>query len=320
MADFLYASVTGCSNILSVNVSDSHTAPTATATITCLNSSLDVGDSVDVDIGYTGNHSQVFSGYVKNVQRSQSPTQYEISCANAMVRAVDFFIASTNPQNPYSAQNIAAEDLIEDLMAMAGLTNFVAGNTNFTFATKGVPLEVNLVSVYDYSKFIADLLAWHIYADINGQVHFISRPPFPEGGDPSVATLSNSNLIDVAHWRSDRDLRNRVVVYGAEGVFGEAKASSPYLPSGFYKSVVVAAPTVIDTHVMAQQSANYNLAKLNRLTVGGTAVIIGDPDIVARDCVTVNKSDIGMTGKWYVFGCEHDWSREGYKTNLELRK
>jgi hypothetical protein len=71
---------------------------------------------------------------------------------------------------------------------------------------------------------------------------------------------------------------------------------------------------------MAEESAEYNLALLNRLTLGGTASIIGDSTIQARDCVTVNKSDIGMTGKWFVNGCEHSWSKDGYLTNLDLRQ
>jgi hypothetical protein len=120
--------------------------------------------------------------------------------------------------------------------------------------------------------------------------------------------------------RSDRDLRNRVVVYGAEGIYAEAKEASPYLPNGFYKTVAVSAPTVIDTQQMAEDSAAYNLEKLNRLTLGGSLSVLGNPSINARDCITVSKADIGMTGLWYVYGCEHSWGKEGYLTNLELRQ
>jgi len=320
MANYLYATATGCSGIESIVVSDSHTAPTSTATITCLSSNRDVGDNMVVNLGYVGNHNRVFEGFVKNVQRSQSPTRYEITCANAMVRAIDFFIASANPEEPYSAENISAEDLVGDLMAMAGLTSYDGDNTSFTFATNGVPLEINLVSAYDYSKFIADILAWHIYADNDGTVHFLNRPPFPQGGDPSVATLDNSNLLDVSYFRSDRDLRNRVVVYGSEGIYAVAQASSPFLPAGFFKSVVVAAPTLLTSQSLAEQTADFNLDKLNRLTIGGTATIIGDPSINCRDCVTVDKADIDMDGKFYVFGIEHAWARDGYRTSLELRQ
>lgn len=320
MADRLYGTATGCSNIESMTVSDSHSAPTASAVVRCVSSTLDVGDPISIYMGYNGSGTRTFSGYVKNVQRSQSPTMYEITAANAMVRAVDYFIVSDSPLTPYSRENISAQSLIGELMAMAGLTNYSGSSSGFTFATNGTPLEVNLTSVYDYCKFIADLLAWHIYADDNGKVWFKSRPPFPEGGDPSVATLSNTNLLDVSYWRSDRDLRNRIVVYGAEGISATASASSPYLPAGFYKSVAVAAPTVITSQSMAQSSANYNLAKLNRLTIGGSATIIGNAAINCRDCVTVNKSDIGMSGKFYVYGLEHQWSKDGFKTQMDLRQ
>ena len=320
MANQLYASITSCSGLRSITVSDSHNSATSSATIICETCSLDVGSEVSIDLGYSSNHDVVFTGYVKNIQRSQSPTLYEITCANKMIRAVDYFMVSSNPEQPFSRSNITAQALIRDVMEEAGLTNYAGSSTGFTFATKGTPVEVNLTSAYDFCKFIADLLAWHIYADNTGKVHFVNRPPFPDGGESSVATLDDSNLIAVSYGRSDRDLRNRVVVYGREGVYAEASEASPYLPAGFYKSVVIAAPTVIDDQGMAQSTADYNLEKLNRLTIGGSATIIGDSTILCRDCVTVNKSDIGMTGIFYVYGCEHDWSQEGFKTNLDLRQ
>mgnify|MGYP006921340028 CR=1 FL=1 len=318
MADTLYGSVTGCSQLESITVTDSHTAPTATATIQCQVSSLDVGDSVNVNLGYTSGHNKVFSGYVKSVKRSEQPTRYEITCANAMIRAVDYFIASSNPSQPYSKENISAEDLVKGLMQMAGLS-VSAESTNFTFATKGYPLEVNLTSVYDFCKFVAGALAWSLWANENGVVQFKPRPPYPDG-DSSVATLDNTNLVDVSYSRSDRDLRNRIVVYGSEGVFAEAKESSPYLPAGFYKTSVLAAPTLIDSEAIAQQAADYNLSLFNRLTVGGSATIYGDSSISCRDCVEVNKSDIGMNGQFYVYGIEHTWGKEGYTTSMELRQ
>jgi hypothetical protein len=286
-------------------------------------SGIDVGSAITIYLGYSdlATQNKVFSGYVKNVVKSQSPTIYEITCANAMVRAVDYFIASSDPDSPYSKKNITAEDVVKDLMAMAGLTNYDGDTSYFTFATTDTGIiEVNLVSSYDYSKFIADLIAWHVYADINGRVHFLKRDPFPQVGDVSSLTLDNSNLTDVSYWRSDRDLRNRVVVYGAADVYATAQAASSYLPVGFYKSVAVGAPDVIDNQTMAQMSADYNLVKLNRLTIGGSATIIGDSSIKCRDCVTVNKADIGMTGLWYVYGLEHSFSKDGFKSAMDLRK
>lgn len=318
MAKRLAASVTGCSGLISINVSDSYNAPTSSAVITCSNTSLDVGDSVDVFLGYSTGTSRVFSGYVKNVTLGEAPNKYEITCANAMIRAVDYFIVSTNPETPYSKENIAAEVLVGDLMAMAGLTSYAGASPGFTFATLGTPLEVNLASAYDFSKMVADLIAWHLYCDINGTIHFLNRLPFPDG-DASVATYGDGELFNVSYWTSDRDLRNRVVVYGSQGVYAEAKAASPYLPAGFYKSMA-AASFIFTDQADAQDAANYNLAKLNRLTVGGSAAIEGDPTISCRQCVDMNKADIGMTGQFFIYGCEHTWSSAGYLTNLDFRK
>jgi hypothetical protein len=319
MSNMLAATVTGCSELLSVNVSDSHGAATSTATIRCLSCGLDVGDSISVSLGYSGNTEEVFTGYVKMVTRSQQPTVYEITAANVLVRAVDYFIASTNPDQPFSRSKISAEALIGELMAMAGITNYSGQSTGFTFATKGEPVEVNLTSVYDFSKFIADTLAWHLYADVGGTVRFEDRPPYPDGGG-SVASLDGTNMLSASFYRSDRDLRNRVVVYGKTDVYAEAKASSPYLPSGFYKTVVIAAPQLISTNALASSIASYNLNKLNRLTIGGMVTAVGNPSINARSNVTVDRSAIGMSGTFYVYSCEHDWGQAGYTTIMELRQ
>jgi len=320
----LFCSATGCSGIISISATDNHGSPTSQATVQCSTvTGIDVGSAMTIYLGYSDiiTQNKVFFGYVKSVQKTEAPFQYELTCAGTMVRAVDYFIASSDPDEPYSKKNITAEAVVHDLMTMAGLTNYDGHTSYFTFATTANgELKVNLVSAYDYSKFIADLIAWHVYADNDGQVHFMKRDQFPQGGDVSVATLDNNNLTDVSYWRSDRDLRNRVVVYGSEDVFATAQAESEFLPAGFYKSMAVGAPDVIDNQTMAQMSADYNLAKLNRITIGGSATIIGDSSIKCRDCVTLDKADIGMTGLFYVYGVEHSMSADGFKTVLDLRQ
>jgi hypothetical protein len=84
--------------------------------------------------------------------------------------------------------------------------------------------------------------------------------------------------------------------------------------------VVVAAPGVIDTQGMADQAADYNLDLLNRLTQKVDLTIVGTTGIVPRTIATVTISDIGVSGKWYVYAVEHNWSKAGYTTTMELRK
>ena len=315
----LQASVTKTSGITSISVTDSHTAPTSTAMITATNTSLSLGDRVSITLGYTGNTNRVFSGYVKSVELKAAERVYTVTCSNAMIRAVDFFIASSNPDQPYTWWGVKAEKLVKDILAMAGLTNYRGANSHFTFGINN-PVEVNLTGAYDYAKFISDILAWTVFADDDGKCYFIDRKPYPTSGDKSMATLTNSNISTIQYTVSDRDLRNRVVVYGSEGIYAEAKKASPFLPAGFYKSCVIAAPGIIDSTAVAKQTANYNLAKLNRLTYKCNVTALGNPLLQCRQCVTVSKPDIGVNGKWYIYGIEHSFSKNGYLLNLELRK
>jgi hypothetical protein len=317
----LYASCTNTSNIISISVSDSHIAPTSQVTITAINTTLDIGDSVNVYLGYVGDNFKVLTGFVKNIEHSEPERKYTITCANVMTRAIDFFIASSDPENPFSRQNITAEDLIQDLLELSGLTNFDMDNTSFTFAINN-PVEVNLVGCYDYCRFLSNIIAYTLYADNDGVVHLINRRPYPVGAEAAdyTITVTGDQIIETSYEKSDHDIRNKIIVYGSAGIHKQASASSPYLPPGFYRTVVVAAPGVIDSDSMAQQAADYNLEILNRLTQKLTITMVGQTDIVPRTIADVTISDLGITGKWYVYSVTHDWSKAGYTTTMELRK
>lgn len=319
MADQLYVQVTNTGHVESVVITDSHVAPTATASIIAVNTTLNIGDTVDIYMGYSTNYALMFSGYVKNIEIKEPEMFYTITCANAMIRAVDYFIASSNPNDPFTRQNIKAEILIRDLLELAGLDDFGYDATLFTFGIN-TKVEVNLTSCYDYCRFISDILVWHLYADRNGKCWFVNRRPHVMDGDTSIANIANNTILNINKLQSDKDIRNRIVVYGSEGIHAEASASSPYLPAGFYRTAAVSAPGVIDSQEMADLSASYNLDLYNRLTYKTNVSIIGKPQIDARTCVTMNKTDMGVTGKWYVYSVEHNFSKSGYITTMDLRQ
>lgn len=306
---------------MSVSYSDSHVAPTSNVVIVAVTTSLDIGDSITVHIGYSGDNFKVLTGYVKNIEYSEPERKYTITAANVLIRAVDFFIASSDPENPFSRQNISAEDLIQDLLELSGLTSFDMENTSFTFAINN-PVEVNLTGCYDYCKFLANIIAYTLYADNDGVVHLINRRPYPVGAEPADYTIDSTDgdIIQNTYEYSDHDLRNKVIVYGSAGIHAEESEPSPYLPPNFYRTVVVAAPGVIDSQSMAQQAAEYNLELLNRLTQKVTITLAGRTGIVPRTIADVDLPGIGVTGKWYVYSVAHDWSKAGYTTTVELRK
>lgn len=300
---------------------DSHNTPTSTAQVSAISTSLDIGDSANVYIGYDTDNFKVITGYVTNIEYKEPERYYVIVIANALIRAVNFFIASSDPEAPFSRQNISAEDLIGDLLELAGLTNYAPESTSFTFAINN-PVEVNLTGDYDYCHFLANIIAFTLYADNDGQVHLINRRPYVVADEAADFTINaNSNkIIDWSYTKSDHDIRNKVIVYGSEGIFEEASASSPYLPDGFYRTVVVAAAGVIDSSGMASQAAAYNLEILNRLTQKMSITIEGRTNIFPRTIVNVTNLDSDVNGKWYVYSVEHKWDRSGYLTTIEGRK
>lgn len=319
MAQVLDCDVTGTSEVISITFQDSHVAPTSTVTITAISTNLDIGDEVEVELGYVGDTFLVLTGFVKNVEYKEPEREYSITCSNVLARAIDFFIASDNPDEPFSRQNITAEDLIGDLLELAGITDYDPDPTSFTFAINN-PVEVNLTPCYDYCHFLADIIAFTIFADTDGTVKLIDRRPYPVEGDTADYTFTVDDVIEATYEKSDLNIRNKVIVYGSAGISATESASSPYLPAGFFRTVVVAAPGVIDSQSMAQQSAEYNLELLNRLTQKVNLSVIGRTGVVPRTIATVTLPGIGVTGDWYVYSVEHNWSKAGFLTNLELRR
>jgi len=319
MSKQLYTSVTNTSDIISVTVAQNYNTPSASAEIATHSTSLEIGDAANIVLGYVGDTAQVLTGYVKSIERNIPEDTYIIVVNDVMVRAIDYFVASSNPNAPFTRSQVDAEDLIADLMALAGLTNYNGGTTNFIYGWT-VPVEVNLVGCYEYCNQLSNMLAWHLWADSSGVIQFQDRKPYIMGGDSASATINdNSNILKISTVKSDDDLRNRVVVYGANGIFAEATSSSAYLPAGYYKTVVLSS-AYVDQQVHANTAATENLAKWNRLRDVVYIDIEGDPNIEARDIIHLTESNLSIDDDYFVYGLQHRLDASGFVTSLELRK
>src|SRR3990172_7062243 len=317
--EILYADITGVTAPISVSVADTHGQAGATASISAESTTLTIGDTVEIDLGYNSDHDVIFTGYVKIVEEKVPEDVVTIVAQGQLGRAVDYFIASTDPNQPFTRQNIAAEDFVEDLLALAGLTNYASDVSNFIYAVS-IPATVNLIGAYDYIKSLADIIAWSVYSDENGIIQFRDRKPYVMGSDTSSLTIDNDGTLSITRSVSDVDLRNRVVVYGGpNGVYAEASVASPYLPAGYFKSVVVATE-VLDRQNYAKLAADYNLEKLNRLTTSLSMELVGNSNVACRDVITIQNTELSINSDWYVYSLEHNWGRDGYRMNAELRQ
>jgi len=320
-------SVTGCTNILSIrSAGGDYHGPCQRAIVECESTSLSVGDAVEVDLGYTDDHAVIVHGYCKDINPKVPDGTYEIHIYDDLILAQDYLIVSDDPDNPLTYENIQAEDLVQNVLALASLTNYSGDHPGFTFGTES-PVKVQLIKAWDFVRQIAEMLAWWIYCDNTGKIHFVSRKPYIVDGDTSVHTFDVGNtgdLILVNYTKSDEKLRNKIVVYGRDDIVAIAQASPPAgvtMPAGFHKTAVISYPDIIDTQNMAQSAAEYNLTLLNRVTETITLDAVGDPSLVRGQIVDINEPDLGLSGDWFLYECTHRVTpTDGYRVHCTLAR
>jgi hypothetical protein len=340
----LYCDIDGITNPLNISISNAHGNATAMATIQCVNTTLDIGDPIVIDLGFTDDHGEVFNGHIKTKSRNIPEDSFTFTAQDKLVQAVDYFIVGPGPDEPYNfGKGIAAEDLVGEVLELAGLAIDHHDNTNFTFGVNN-DVEVNLVSSYDYAKMIADIVTWSLWCDKAGEIYFQNRKPYIMTGDSGqigdttderlatpITTLDDYTILNAFHSRDEKELRNRVVVYGEGSIKADESRETSWdqsvppsggwiqvLPDDFYKSVI-ASYAFIGTQEIADRTAEYNLRLLNRITNKVSVSCIGNHIIEPRKIIALNEPYTGVTGNWYIFGANLNWSNAGFTAELDLR-
>lgn len=338
----LYVNIPDVTGIENVNISESYGQTSAVATVTCTATNLVLNSPISIDCGYNDNHQVIFTGRVKNVTRSRAEGTIKLTCRDILIDASDLFMVADDPENPWQRSNISAEDLVGDLLAEAQITNYYPHvPMNFTYGLNA-PAEFNLISVMDAIGQITRTLVWHVYADPT-YVHFTDIKPYYRTGaqkdteygtgghtddiishklctDGSLADEDVKKIIETIDYvYSDEQLRNKVKVFGRDNLMEEASEPSPYLPSEFYKTAVIASP-LIDSNDMASKAAWFNLRLYNRLTENANLQCLGDPTIQARQFVKISDTKTGISGKWFIETANHVLSADGYSLRLGLTK
>lgn len=313
----LYASISGVTGILSIDITESFKSLSRSCTIKCTSHTLGLGDDIVVDMGYADSHAIIFTGIVKKISQESPDNSITLTCFDVLVKATDFFMASDYPQAPFSRSNIDAAMLVGDLLGVASIAVYTPIATSFIFGD----VEFNLLTVADAINQINGILAYHIWADETGEVFFADRRPYVMGGDTPTHTFTtgaSGNIITNSYSRSDDDLRNKVVVYGQDPIVAIESAVSPYLPTDFYKTAVIASP-LITSQTMANNSSTFNLELYNRLTRNVSCEALGDPSLHVNAIVTVTETNTGVSGNWFLYNLTHSWGADGYTMRMTLR-
>ena len=314
----VYISATGCSSIRRVETEESYSMISARATIECDATTLTMGDTVTIDAGYADSHGVLFFGYVKRIEYVRPDNVIRISCNDELVKAVDFFIAADDPEAPFQRNNISSLNLVEDVLALASVTNVSGTEPGFTWGTNSDGVRFNLQTVADAAQSIANIVGYTLYADKTGAVFFVARKPYVEEADtPShtFSTGSSGNIVDITYSVSTDSTRNIIKVYGRNPITAQASGSNQYL---VVDQTVVLAHEMIDSQEIADGAASVNLALLNRLSESFEITVLGDKTVQAREIATVTDSWIGASAREvFIYRALHTISEsDGYQLNL----
>lgn len=327
MAKQLTYSITGVSagDLINAAINESYNTPCRGAVLAVEDTTLELGDTITINVGYDDSNTKVFYGYVEGIERSTPTHEITITCQDILTKAVNFFIASDDPEEPIEYSNIKSEDYVENILALAEITVFEADvPQEFIWATD-LPAEVNLLTAWSAANEMAQMLAWHIHADRDGKTWFTDRRPYIQGGDSADFTWDETagiNVLSLMYRQSTEETRNKVVVYGREGINATAsQARGDILYSAtYYKTAVIAHP-LIQTQSQAQTTADYNLELYNRLTESISLSVEGDPDIEVNKIADITGSTFTtVSGLWFIYQCNHRFGQQGYTTDMVLTK
>lgn len=312
---------------VSVDVSEGYKQTSARCSIEVDDvKNVGLNDEISIDIGYDTQHAEIFTGFVDEIVYQRDPGTYVIEGRDVLKLAIEYWLVTTNLDNPWSRSNIAAETLVYDLLNEAGVFSYAtySGDTSsYTFGTQS-PAEFNLMSSWDGVNTICNIIAYNCY-EKNDTVYFTRIFPTPAASRTSdehiVTAGAGGNLVFIEYAYNTDNLRNKIVVFGRDGIYAEASQASPHLPTDFYKTAIVSSE-LIDTQSMADDSASYNLSLYNRLTEYSRIDVIGNPYVRAYDTVEVTETETGMSSElWFVYSASHRFSiNSGYTMGLSLSK
>lgn len=316
----LYATVTGVAGaITSINIDLSYSQVSSVAVIECDATTLSLGDEITIDMGYVTDHGVVFRGFVKKIEYLKPDKTYRITANDTLIRAIDYFIASDNPQDQLTFNDIGTLDLVKNLLAACGITNVVGDDPPFTWGTNQDGAKFNLQSVADAVQFVCSITGCTIYDDGTGQVHLEQRFPYVVGGDVPSVFISDGvsgNIISCQYIRGTDKTRNRIVVYGKGELNGSARADNPYL---VVDQTAVIAHELLDTQAIIDGTVTVNLQILNRLTESYEVEIEGDWGIRPRMIASITESFSGASSRSvFVYRVSHSLSEMGFITSLTL--
>ena len=284
-------------NVLSIEREVSFDQQSQTCTITVGAFFPFMPDSISLVQVYEGHDDQTviaFTGYVDDVKKGCYPATWQIVCRDVLKKAQDIWLDDVG----VTYNSTQAETAVADLLGRAGLS-VTAATSSFTIADIQ-PAAFKLVSLMDAVNQIAALIGWRCWAGPDGTVYFQPSKPKPA----TTAAWSYTRGVDILDYQydfTDRNTRNRVVTVGYGSIRAAVNSSSPYVPSGYYRTAILSSE-LIDTQGMADTFAAWMLTDLNVATESlDTFKVVGNPLIGVGNTIHVTDVSRGLNANFFVF-------------------
>jgi hypothetical protein len=309
----LYMDVSGCTGVMSIQTEASHSAISANASVECTGTTLDLSDSVTIDAGYSTSHGVLFKGYVKRIERMTPDKTYRVTLQDPLIRAVDNFLASDDPESPLTYHSITDYDLVNAMLSESSLPSLSSAQPfpSFTLGTNADGAKFNLQSASDVLQFMCSITGRLIYADNDGDIYYVDRKPYVDGDTPTLTFVggNSGNIFDASYEKSSDKTRNVIKVYGLSPLTARASVSLSFL---VVDQTAVIAHELLDEAGLCQRVADINLALLSKLQETYSLTVEGDHNIQARKVASLTEPFLGVSNRSvYLYRVAHSLSQEG---------
>lgn len=294
---------------------------------------LDIGTPITATLSSNGVMRNIV-GKIKAMTRRRPENTYEFAACDIVTQPAEYWFIPPDINGAWEKSNISHTALSIAILKQAGLVDAQIQNDwpveypTFQFATGPEPVKIRIASAWDVISWICQITGMHAYADDAGVIHLSRIWDEPGAVVSRVFEKTTWKLKTIQYSRSDENLRNQVAVFGREGVSLKTAKSADtpagsgkyYLPTGFYKTAIISYE-LIDNDSMAQETADINLQRLNKLTESCIIETVGDPTIDIRQTVTVTDPKSDVSGDWFVTQCTHSISpASGYTCKMTVNR
>lgn len=275
---------------------------------------LKVGKVITAEIGYAGNLTQIFKGYIHSVSFEYSDTPV------LSVTALDVIhLMQENEVLKKTHQDKNPTEVFEEIMKQYVK---VCPANSVTADPSTSPKEDIVQKGSDYS-FIKEVLCPMECRDfyvLNGEAYFV------DPGKKKSSVLALEWGVDILSFSCERNYLNKLIKVNAvdkinktEQILVEAKVTGTLqdevISSPLVKNISMEAETTIKEAELQVKKA-VDEEKQKSISCSGSC--IGIPQIVPGRSLTISKLDQHIDGTYEILSVEHNIGSDGYVTNFKL--